>query len=66
MAYQQRPSGGFRMRASFPVSSELVQLANRACEIQKVSMAELCKQALSAYASVVIHRAEKAQETPQA
>lgn len=46
MAYKQKADGGFRMRASFPVTPDLVMQANKACEIEGVSMYQLCRDAL--------------------
>ena len=46
MAYQEKKGGGFRLRASFPVDTELMTKANRVCELDGVSMYKLCRLAL--------------------
>lgn len=60
MAYKQRADGSFRMRASFPISSELVERANRVCELEDTSMYRLCRDALARYVDDVLERHEQA------
>lgn len=45
MAYQQRASGGYRQRASFPITTALVQDLNTICEATGLTMAQVCVRA---------------------
>jgi hypothetical protein len=49
MAYRERNRGGFRCRASFPITTELIVAGNAICERTGISFAELCQRALRAY-----------------
>lgn len=63
MAYKQRQDGSFRMRASFPISPELVERANLVCGLEGLSMYQLCRKAVEHYVeeSLGVHRAGGAQ-----
>lgn len=47
--YEQKKDGGFRLRASFPITPELIMKANRVCELEGLSMYSLCRKALAEY-----------------
>lgn len=53
--YEQKKDGGFRLRASFPVTSDLIMKANRVCELEHLSMYALCRKALEEYVANALH-----------
>lgn len=47
--YKEHKDGSFRLRASFPMDRELMLKANAVCNLEQISMYELCRDAVRAY-----------------